>query len=81
MAITTVKSTDEVRIERVGDGAVTIPASTILQWRQRILFLEAELQDLKMFSEGHHAQEESCVWLHALTVDMPHRIELALNSN
>ena len=77
----TAKSTEDVRII-VGEGrAVTFPASVILKFRDRITALEAELRDLKAFAEGHHAQQESCVWLHALTIDMPHRIEVALTTD
>jgi len=36
------------------------------------------LREVKEYAEGHHAQEETCVWLHSLTVDIPSRIEIAL---
>lgn len=43
-----------------------------------ISMLRKELMDVKRFAEGHHRMEESCQWLHALTVDIPHMIEVAI---
>lgn len=39
--------------------------------------LLTELESLKRYADGHHSGEDSCVWLHSLTVDIPSRIEQA----
>ncbi len=36
-----------------------------------------ELIDIGKFAAGHHGDEESCLWLHALTVDIPTMVEQA----
>ena len=69
---------DDIRILQPTGGAVTIPARVVLQFRSRIIELEKELRELKDYAEGHHSQEEPHVWLHSLTVDIPSRIEQAL---
>ena len=80
MAQVTAKSPiDDVRIEQLGGGAVTMPAKLILEFRERIHELETALRELKTYAEGHHSQEGTHVWLHSLTVDIPHQIDLVLD--
>lgn len=79
MTMTTVQSADDVRIVTPGTGAVTFSAEAILGFRDRIRDLEDELRGLREYAAGHHAHEESHVWLHSLTVDIPSRIEVALD--
>lgn len=44
-----------------------------------ILRLRATLRELKEYAAAHHADEGSHVWLHSLTVDIPHRIDFELS--
>lgn len=46
--------------------------------RAEIARLRGELFDIRTFAEAHHADEDSSMWLHGLTVDIPARIEAAL---
>lgn len=43
--------------------------------RNRIAKLETALREVSQYAAGHHADQESCFWLHSLTVDIPHMIE------
>ena len=42
--------------------------------------LRQALNDVKTYAAGHHADEESCVWLHGLTIDIPTMIEQELST-
>jgi hypothetical protein len=42
--------------------------------QQRIAKLEAALRETSEFAAAHHSGQESCIWLHSLTIDIPHRI-------
>jgi hypothetical protein len=37
--------------------------------------LKGELVGIGKYASGHHSDEESCRWLHALTVDIPAMVE------
>lgn len=44
----------------------------------RVEQLEACLREVRSFSQCHHGDEDSAMWLHALLVDIPHRIDEVL---
>lgn len=37
--------------------------------------LRSVLREVRDYAAGHHSQEETHVWLHSLTVDIPHMID------
>lgn len=59
-------------------GNVTIKIADLEPVRKRFNHLINELHELRNYASGHHSQEDSCVWLHALTVDIPAMIDKAL---
>jgi outer membrane lipoprotein-sorting protein len=46
--------------------------------RERIKELEASLISIREFAEGHHQQQQGHFWLHALQVDIPEMVDVAL---
>ena len=46
--------------------------------RKRVVELEKELRELRDYAAGHHSDQESCFWLHSLTIDIPHMINTVL---
>ena len=64
--------------EKSRHGAAAVDYVLLRQAADKLLSMEECLRDVKSFAEGHHSQEVRCVWLHGLTVDIPHRIDLEL---
>ena len=44
-----------------------------------ILRLRAALRELRDYCSSHHADQQPCEYLHALTVDVPHMIDNTLD--
>lgn len=42
--------------------------------------LRAALIELREFSEAHHADQDKAMLLHALLVDIPHRLDLIIDA-
>lgn len=60
------------------EGYLSLANNTAERRWMIIQALRKSLCEVKAFAEGHHADEESHVWLHGLTVDIPAMIESAL---
>ena len=71
---------DTVRIKS-GDDAWTMPASLWLEQHEKYMEVMVFLHELRDFALGHHSQQESCNWLHALTIDVPAMIEKQLDAS
>ena len=56
-------------------------AAFVLRARHELSRLRSELEELKRFSAAHHSDQQAHVFLHALTVDIPARIDTILDES
>lgn len=75
------KTIDFDRISLPGvPGIVEKLQDLFAAYEDRIAALEAALIGIREFAEGHHQQQPEHFWLHALQVDIPAMVDVALEA-
>jgi hypothetical protein len=76
------------RLEEIAAALAETPESerdpadvAIAELLGEVKLLRDGLKELAAFASAHHTDEDSCRWLHALTVDIPYNVEHLLGED